>query len=125
MLTGLLAFASAAIARPTTCGFIRASVPYTPHGRHDGWRVYKTGKTSCATANRALYAVMHLNASMHVGSSNATSYFTYHGWRCDLGQMGGQWCGMPSHRPYRAQALALDCATARCPARVPSSYFAA
>ena len=64
---------------------------------------------------------MHLHARLHVGADDATSWFTDGAWRCDLGHMGEQSCWTPAHRPYRAQALALDCAVT-CPARLPSDY---
>jgi hypothetical protein len=69
--------------------------------------------------------VLHLNTTARYGSDNADSYFTYRGWTCDLGQMGFQSCWRPMHRPYRASALALDCAlaSAGCPARIPGSYL--
>jgi hypothetical protein len=107
------------------CGFLRASVPYSHHGHRDRWRTYVTGNASCSSAQGALNAVLHLNAKMHVRSNDADSYFSYHGWRCAFGNMGFQSCILPSHRPYRAKALAIDCATATggCPRRIPAGYF--
>jgi hypothetical protein len=110
----------------TTCGFIRASVPYTPHGTGQRWRVYVTGAASCSSAVGVLDAVMHLQARQHVGASEADSYFTHNRWLCPFGNMGLQSCELPTrlpaHPPIRAHALALDCATAGrgCPAHVPS-----
>ena len=106
----------------TQCGFVHASVPYSHHGHHDRWRIYVRGHASCATARGVLNAVLHLQATAHNGSDNANSYFSYQGWTCDFGQMGFQSCWRPRHRPFRAGALALDCATASggCPARIPS-----
>lgn len=110
----------------TTCGFIHASVPYSPHGTGQRWRVYVTGAASCASAVAMLDAVMHLHASQHDGASEADSYFTYNRWLCPFGNMGLQSCELPTrlpaHPPIRARALALDCASAGrgCPAHVPS-----
>jgi hypothetical protein len=110
----------------TTCGYIRASVPYTHQGRAARWRVYVKGAASCATAVKVLGAVMHLRARQHVGSSEADSYFTDGGWLCPFGNMGSQTCELPArlpaHPPIRAHALALDCSTAGrgCPAHVPA-----
>jgi hypothetical protein len=125
---GLLLAASVSEAgsgSPRACGFVHASVPYSRHGHHDRWRVYVRGNASCASARGVLNAVMHLRATAHNGTSNADSYFTYRGWTCDFGQMGSQSCWRPKRRPYRASALALDCATAGggCPARLPGSYL--
>jgi hypothetical protein len=108
-----------------SCGVVHASIPYSHQGNHDRWRVYVRGHASCASAKRVLNAVMHLNATEHLGSSDATSYFSYHGWRCPFGNMGFQSCVLPSHRPYRAAVLAIDCAIASggCPSRVPATYF--
>jgi hypothetical protein len=109
----------------TTCGYIHASVPYTPHGDAARWRVYVAGATSCASAAKVLDAVMHLQARQHLGSSEADSYFTDGGWLCPFGNMGSQTCELPTrlpaHPPVRAHALALDCATPErgCPAHVP------
>jgi hypothetical protein len=109
---------------PRQCGFVHASVPYSRHGNHDRWRVYVRGSASCASAKGVLNAVMHLRATAHNGTTNVNSYFTYKGWTCDFGQMGSQSCWRPKHRPYRASAVALDCAsTGGCPARLPGSYF--
>jgi hypothetical protein len=106
----------------TRCAFVRASVPYSHHGHHDRWGIYRKGATSCAAAKRALNAVMHLDAAVHNGTNNANSYFTYRGWTCDFGQMGAQSCWRPRHRPYTASALALDCTTPYgCPIRIPSA----
>ena len=115
--------AGAAGARP--CGFIRASVPYSRHGDHDKWRVYITGATSCATAQKTLDVVMHLQAKEHLGAAEADSFFTYKGWTCPFGNMGSQLCDMPARRPAKAQALALDCTVVAggCPRRTPLGYF--
>jgi hypothetical protein len=112
---------AASAPRVTTCGYIRASVPYTRHGNAARWRVYVAGATSCASAVKALDAVMHLQATQHLGESEAGSYFTDGGWLCPFGDMGAQTCERPAHAPIRALALALDCATAGrgCPAHVP------
>lgn len=110
-----------------SCGYVHASVPYTPHGQAEKWRVYVKGDASCATAVKILDAVMHLHGKQHLGSSQAGSYFTYDGWLCPFGDMGTQVCELPTHlpaqEPIRAHALALDCTTPErgCPARVPSS----
>ncbi len=109
----------------TTCGYIRASVPYTRQGTAARWRVYVAGAASCASAAKVLDAVMHLQARRHLGSSEAGSYFTDGGWLCPFGNMGSQTCELPARLParppIRAHALALDCATAGrgCPAHVP------
>jgi hypothetical protein len=108
-----------------TCGFIRASTPYSRHGRRDKWRVYITGATSCRTAQQTLDAVMHLEAKEHLGADEAHSFFTYRGWSCPFGDMGSQSCVLPARRSPKAQALALDCAVVAggCPTRVPPGYF--
>jgi hypothetical protein len=107
----------------TTCGYIRASVPYTRQGTAARWRVYVAGAASCASAAKVLDAVMHLQARQHLGSSEADSYFTDGGWLCPFGNMGSQTCELPArlpaHPPVRAHALALDCAVRGCPAHVP------
>jgi hypothetical protein len=125
---GALVGSAPSVAAGTTigsCGMIRASVPYSHHGHRDRWRVYVTGHASCASAERVLSAVMHLDATEHLGSSDASSYFSDDGWKCPFGDMGFQTCVQPSHRPYRARALAIDCAIAAggCPGRVPEKYF--
>jgi hypothetical protein len=113
----------------TTCGYIRASVPYSANGHSDRWRVYVKGASSCASATAALNAVMHGHGKRHVGRSEVDSYATVDGWICANGDMGAQTCELPtrlpSHPPIRAHALALDCATPRsgCPAHVPASYL--
>ena len=118
---------SAGSAAARTCGFIRASVPYTPHGTAERWRVYVEGEASCASAVSVLYAVMHGEGRQHVGKASAGSYTTFGGWLCPYGQMGTQTCELPqrlpSHPPIRARALARNCAQSDdgCPARVPSS----
>lgn len=69
---------------------------------------------------------MHLRASAHFGSAQADSYFSYREWRCPFGQMGSQLCDLPATRPYRAQALALNCDDAAddgCPVRAPREYL--
>jgi hypothetical protein len=118
--------AGAAGASVRQCGFVRASVPYSHHGHHDRWRTYVRGAASCTSARSALDAVLHLRATPHYGTDNANSYFTFRSWTCDFGQMGGQSCWRPRHRPYTAGALALDCATAGvgCPARIPRNWVA-
>jgi hypothetical protein len=73
-----------------------------------------------------LSAVMHLRTAAHVGSDNANSYFSYRGWRCSFGQMGDQPCWLPVTRPYRAAAIALNCADqpdGGCPGRIPHNYL--
>jgi hypothetical protein len=111
----------------TTCGFIHASVPYSSHGHAKKWRVYVTGKASCATATKVLNAVMHLQGVEHSQGGEAGSYLTYASWMCPFGQMGEQTCELPTrlpaHPPIRAHALALSCAGAeeRCPRDVPAS----
>jgi hypothetical protein len=105
-----------------SCGSLRASVPYSHHGHHDFWRVYVLGSTPCARAVNALKVVMHLGGAIHYGSSMATSYTDYRGWRCPFGQMGGQYCFRPKHPPYQTRAVALDCRVS-CPASIPRSYF--
>ena len=107
------------------CAYLRASVPYSHRGHHDRWRVYVEGKASCSSATKALNVVMHLGGSTHVGIDDAHSYTDYQGWRCPFGAMGGQFCFLPKHRPYRARALALDCqaSVTGCPAAIPRSYF--
>jgi hypothetical protein len=121
----LAAGADAATAR--TCGFIRASVPYSAHGQADRWHVYVDGSASCATAVKVLDAVMHLQGKQHQGASEANSYFTFAGWLCPSGAMGFQSCELPRRLPMqppiRAHALARDCAMppSGCPAHVPSS----
>lgn len=123
------AVASGAAARTSsvrTCGYLRASVPYTHHGTADRWRVYVNGAATCASAVEALDAVTHARATEHLGRSEAGSYFVEAGWLCPFGNMGEQTCELPTrlpaHPPIRARALALDCATPvrGCPAHVPS-----
>jgi hypothetical protein len=110
-----------------TCGYIRASVPYSAHGQADRWRVYLEGAASCASAVTVLDTVMHTHGKQHQGGSEADSYTTFNGWLCPFGLMGEQTCELPArlpdHPPIHAHALALDCtAPGRgCPARVPSS----
>jgi hypothetical protein len=118
---GLFAAGASASHRVSDCDFVRASVPYTHRGQRDRWRVYKTGAAPCPQAVRVLKAVMHLNGSQHVGTSQNTSYITYGAWRCDFGQMGEEFCWTPAHLPYRARALALDCAVS-CPAVLTRDY---
>jgi len=125
----LIAPAAAAAAAPdaTTCGFIHASVPYSAGGHAKKWRVYVTGKASCATARNVLDAVMHLHGKVHEGTSDASSYTTYAGWLCPFGQMGFQVCELPTrlpdHPPIRATALARSCSgfEESCPAKLPAS----
>lgn len=109
------------------CGELHASVPYSRHGNRYRWGVYVIGSQACHPARLTLNAVMHLRAAQHVGTDNANSYFTFHGWRCDFGQMGAQACWTPSTRPYRVQALALACdkgvSSSGCPARIPRDYL--
>jgi hypothetical protein len=111
----------------TTCGFIHASVPYSSRGHAKQWRVYVTGKASCATATKVLNGVMHLQGKEHAQGGEAGSYFTYSSWSCPFGQMGEQTCELPTrlpaHPPIRAHALALSCAGVeeRCPRHVPAS----
>jgi hypothetical protein len=123
VLSILAPSAGASAGRP--CGFIRASTPYSSHGHHDKWRVYVTGAASCATAQRTLDAVMHLEAKEHLGADEPRSFFTYRGWSCPFGNMGSQLCDLPARRPFQARALALDCAVVSggCPTRAPSGYF--
>jgi len=113
----------AAAAQVGRCGVVHASVPYSRHGNRYRWGVYVTGAKSCRQARSTLSAVMHLRAAQHVGLDNASSYFLYHGWRCDFGQMGAEACWSPAKRPYRARALALSCSkrlgSGGCPADVP------
>lgn len=116
---GLFASGASASHRVSDCGFVRASVPYTRHGKQHRWRVYKTGSAPCPQAVRVLNTVMHLGGSQHVGTSQNTSYITYGAWRCDFGQMGEEFCWTPAYRPYRARALALDCTVTGCPAVLP------
>ncbi len=110
-----------------TCGFIHASVPYSSRGHAKEWRVYVTGKASCATATKVLNAVMHLHGVEHSQAGEAGSYVTDSGWICPFGQMGEQTCELPTrlpaHPPIRAHTLALSCAGAeeRCPRDVPAS----
>jgi hypothetical protein len=107
----------------TTCGYIRASVPYTHQGSSERWRVYVAGATSCASATKVLDAILHLEGRPHVGSSEVNSYFTDGAWLCPFGNMGSQICELPTrlpaHPPIRAHAIALDCAVRGCPAHVP------
>jgi hypothetical protein len=111
----------------TSCGYVRASVPYTASGHADRWRVYIDGNTSCASATAVLTAVMHTHGKQHVGGSEADSYSTFSGWICPYGLMGEQTCELPtrlpSHPPIRAHALALNCARpgGGCPAHVAPS----
>ena len=121
------AAASAAAARSssvTTCGYLRASVPYTHHGTADRWRVYVNGAATCASAVEVLDAVTHARATEHLGRSEAGSYFVEAGSLCPFGNMGEQTCELPTrlpaHPPIRARALALDCATPPrgCPTHV-------
>jgi len=122
----LLLFApSAGASGSRTCGFIRASVPYSHSGHRDKWRVYITGATSCVTAQQTLDAVMHLGGKQHVGASEADSFFTYRGWSCPFGNMGSQLCDLPAPGRVKARALALDCAVVpgKCPSRAPRGFF--
>jgi hypothetical protein len=111
----------------TSCGYIRAGVPYSVSGRADRWRVYIDGSTSCASATAVLDAVMHTHGKQHVGRSEADSYTTFAGWICPYGLMGEQSCELPTRLPaqppIRAHALALSCARpgGGCPTHVPSS----
>ena len=111
----------------TTCGFVYASVPYSAHGHAKKWRVYVTGKASCATATSVLEAVMHGRGKVHEGGSDAGSYTIYAGWLCPFGQMGSQVCELPTrlpaHPPIRATALARSCSgfEQTCPASLPAS----
>ena len=105
-----------------SCGTLRASVPYSHHGNHDRWRVYVLGRASCSDAIGVLKVVMHLGGAIHNGSSSANSYTDYQGWRCPFGQMGEQTCIQPKRRPYKTQAIALDCVVS-CPATLPRSFF--
>jgi hypothetical protein len=126
---GMLVAAGPAPARASTavrpCGFIHASVPYSHTGRRYRWRTYVRGSASCQSATAVLNAVTHLHARAHVGSDDANSYFSFQGWRCSFGLMGGQPCWQPAHRPYRSAALALNCsiASSGCPADVPADYL--
>jgi hypothetical protein len=108
-----------------TCGYIRASTPYSSHGNRDKWRVYVTGTSNCAKAEHTLDAVMHLEGKEHLGADEARSFFTYRGWSCPFGDMGSQLCDLPARPPFEARALALDCAVVSggCPTRVPPGYF--
>jgi hypothetical protein len=119
----LVAAMSSAIGAGRVCRFVHASIPYSAHGRAHSWRVYVAGATSCRTAEDTLNAVMHLRAAVHEGRDEAHSYFTYRGWICPFGRMGYQACNQPSRRPYRAQALAVECAENGCPSRRPPTYF--
>jgi hypothetical protein len=108
------------------CGYLRASVPYSAHGKADRWRVYVDGTASCASAVAVLDAVMHNHGHQHNTGTFVSSYTTFAGWICPFGQMGDQTCELPTrlpdHPPIRAHALALDCSTPQdCPARVPAS----
>lgn len=110
-----------------TCGYIRASVPYSAHGRASRWRVYVKGAASCARAEAVLDEVMHLKGTSHEGRTEAGSYFTFAGWVCPFGLMGEQTCELPTrlpdHAPIRAHAEALECTGAHrtCPAQLPES----
>jgi hypothetical protein len=135
----ILAMSSPLVALPATatatagatasvraCGYLRASVPYSPHGQADRWRVYVDGTASCASATAVLDAVMHNQGHQHNTGSFVSSYTTFAGWICPFGQMGEQTCELPArlpdHPPIRAHTLALDCSTPQdCPARVPAS----
>jgi hypothetical protein len=108
------------------CGYLRASVPYSPHGQADRWRVYVEGAASCTSATAVLDAVMHNHGHQHETGSFVSSYTTFAGWLCPYGQMGDQTCELPTrlpdHPPIRAHSLALDCSTPQdCPAHLPAS----
>ncbi len=119
----LVATQTASASSAHVCGVVKASVPYTPHGNANRWRVYVSGGATCHAAEAALTAVMHLKATQHVGRSEADSYFTVGGWRCPFGDMGFQTCARPGRPPYRARALAVECSINACPATRPPSYF--
>jgi len=123
VLLSLAAVPAASAASDRVCGFIRASVPYTRHGKAGHWRVYVAGATSCRAAEQALGAVMHLGGAVHEGRDEARSFITFGAWHCPFGNMGFQTCNIPSHAPYRARALAVECARNGCPSRRPPSYF--
>jgi hypothetical protein len=122
-----VAGASGGSSHVSTCGYIRASVPYSSSGQADKWRVYIDGSSSCASAVATLNALMHGHGKHHEGGSEADSYTVIGGWICPNGLMGGQTCELPTrlpaHPPIRAHALALNCATSGrgCPANVPAS----
>lgn len=115
-----------AAAKGRVCGFLHASVPYSRHGSRDRWRVYVAGDASCAAAEQALDAVMHLRARLHQGKDEASTYSTYRSWSCPAGDMGIQNCLEP-HRspPYSAQTVAVDCRINphECPSTRPPSWF--
>jgi hypothetical protein len=114
---------TASAAGGRVCGFVRASVPYSPHGDAARWRVYVSGAASCRAAEATLTAVMHLDAAQHDGSIEASSYFTVGSWRCPFGDMGFQTCEQPARAPFRSRALAVDCSVNACPSSRPPSYF--
>jgi hypothetical protein len=109
------------------CGLLHASTPYSRHGHREPWRVYIAGATSCKTAEETLNAVLHMEAKTHSGSSEADSFFTYKGWTCPFGNMGSQLCDIPSHAPFKALALALNCdvVAGGCPKRPPAALLPA
>lgn len=109
------------------CGLLHASTPYSRHGHREPWRVYTAGATSCRTAEQTLNAILHLEAKVHNGSDEASSFFTYRGWTCPFGNMGTQLCDLPAHAPFRARALALNCdvVAGGCPKRPPAALLGA
>ncbi len=119
----LAAAPTAGASKGKTCGYIRASVPYSAHGHADRWRVYLWGSASCASAEAVFDAVMHLHGKTHEAGGSAGSYVTFHGWLCPFGGMGQQSCQLPTrlpdNPPIRAHAIALDCSVVAggCPAR--------
>jgi hypothetical protein len=125
LLLGSLAFASSAhaLSGGRVCGYIRASVPYSRHGNAEGWRVYVAGVTTCRVGEQALSAVMHLRAARHVGRDEAHTYSVFGNWRCPAGHMGFQYCNIPASAPFRARALAVECAENGCPSRRPPIYL--
>lgn len=126
LVVGSLAFASTASGLSgggKVCGFIRASDPYTTHGTHDSWRVYVAGATTCRAGEEALDTVMHLKAVRHIGRDEAHTYSTTGLWNCPAGHMGYQYCEIPANAPFRARALAVECAENGCPSSRPPIYL--
>jgi hypothetical protein len=98
----------------------------TTHGPNEQWRVYISGRTSCAAATTIVKAVLDGHAHLHSGRGAADSFFDLRGWRCGIVTMGAQGCSTPAHRPFRAGALALNCkyglSGQGCPEKIPASY---
>jgi hypothetical protein len=125
LIFGPLAFASSAqgLTNGRVCGFIRASIPYSRHGNAEGWRVYVAGATTCRAGGEALNAVMHMRAAIHMAPTDAHIYSIFGDWRCPAGRVGFQYCNIPASTPFRARALAVDCAENGCPSRRPPFYL--